>query len=84
MEELKAVRINKYLSEIGYCSRRAADKLIDEGRITVNGKPVEMGMKVDSQRQDYSRRGSGESQLMRLFTWRLTNRWELFVQPIPA
>ena len=46
MEELKAVRINKYLSEIGYCSRRAADKLIDEGRINVNGKPVEMGMKV--------------------------------------
>jgi 23S rRNA pseudouridine2604 synthase len=46
MEENSAVRINKYLSEIGYCSRRAADKLIDAGRITVNGNPVEMGMKV--------------------------------------
>lgn len=46
MEENTAVRINKYLSEIGYCSRRAADKLIDAGRITVNGIPVEMGMKV--------------------------------------
>lgn len=46
MEETQAVRINKYLSEIGYCSRRAADKLIQEGRITVNGKPVEMGLKV--------------------------------------
>lgn len=46
MEENTAVRINKYLSEIGYCSRRAADKLIDAGRITVNGNPVEMGMKV--------------------------------------
>ena len=46
MEENQPVRINKYLSEIGYCSRRAADKLIDEGRITVNGKPVEMGLKV--------------------------------------
>ena len=48
MEETQAVRINKYLSEIGYCSRRAADKLIQEERITVNGKPVEMGLKVTS------------------------------------
>ena len=39
---MEAVRINKYLSEIGFCSRRAADKLIEQGRITVNGKPVEM------------------------------------------
>ena len=46
MKERQAVRINKYLSEIGYCSRRAADKLIQEGRIKVNGKPVEMGLKV--------------------------------------
>lgn len=46
MEETQAVRINKYLSEIGYCSRRAADKLIQEGRITVNGEPVEMGLRV--------------------------------------
>lgn len=51
MEEIKAVRINKYLSEIGYCSRRAADKLIDEGRISVNGEPVEMGMKVTANDQ---------------------------------
>ncbi|MEM6515228.1 MAG: pseudouridine synthase [Bacteroidota bacterium] len=40
------VRINKYLSEAGYCSRRAADKLIDEGRVTINGKIPEMGTKV--------------------------------------
>jgi 23S rRNA pseudouridine2604 synthase len=39
-------RINKYLSEIGYCSRRAADKLIDEGRVTINGKVPEMGTKI--------------------------------------
>ena len=48
---MEAVRINKYLSEIGFCSRRAADKLIEQGRITVNGKPVEMGMKVRPQDQ---------------------------------
>ena len=46
MQKTQAVRINKYLSEIGYCSRRAADKLIQEARITVNGKTVEMGLKV--------------------------------------
>lgn len=39
-------RINKYLSEAGYCSRREADKLIEEGVVTINGKIPEMGTKV--------------------------------------
>lgn len=43
---MKETRINKYLSEAGYCSRRKADKLIDEGRVTINGKVPEMGTKV--------------------------------------
>jgi 23S rRNA pseudouridine2604 synthase len=43
---MEGTRINKYLSEVGYCSRRAADKLIDEGRVTINGKVPEMGTKV--------------------------------------
>ncbi|MFD0798287.1 23S rRNA pseudouridine(2604) synthase RluF [Maribacter chungangensis] len=42
----KQTRINKYLSEVGYCSRRAADKLIDQGRVTINGIVPEMGTKV--------------------------------------
>ncbi len=42
-------RINKYLSEVGYCSRRAADKLIDESRITINGLLPEQGSKVSSE-----------------------------------
>lgn len=46
MEEKKQTRINKYLSEVGYCSRRAADKLIDQGRVTINGKVPEMGTKI--------------------------------------
>jgi 23S rRNA pseudouridine2604 synthase len=46
MEEQGAIRINKYLSEVGYCSRRAADKLIEQGRVTINGKVPEMGTKV--------------------------------------
>ena len=45
MEE-SLTRINKYLSEVGYCSRRAADKLIAEGRVTINGNIPEMGTKV--------------------------------------
>lgn len=39
-------RINKYLSEIGFCSRREADKMLEHGRITVNGKVPELGTKV--------------------------------------
>ncbi|NNK75751.1 MAG: 23S rRNA pseudouridine(2604) synthase RluF [Maribacter sp.] len=44
----KQIRINKFLSEVGYCSRRAADKLIDQGRVTVNGQVPEMGTKINS------------------------------------
>lgn len=46
MKEPKPTRINKYLSEVGYCSRRAADKLIEQGRVTINGKVPEMGTKI--------------------------------------
>ena len=44
--ETSLIRINKYLSEIGYCSRREADKLIAAGRVTINGKVPEMGTKI--------------------------------------
>jgi len=46
MSEQKRTRINKYLSEVGYCSRRAADKLIASRRVRINGKVPEMGTKV--------------------------------------
>ena len=42
-----ATRINKYLSEVGYCSRRVADRLIEEGKVTINGEIPEMGTKVE-------------------------------------
>ena len=45
MEE-NTVRINKFLSETGFCSRREADRLIEQGRVTINGKIPEMGTKV--------------------------------------
>jgi len=44
--EQKGVRINKFLSEVGYCSRREADKLLEQGRITINGKLPELGTRV--------------------------------------
>jgi 23S rRNA pseudouridine2604 synthase len=43
---MKETRINKYLSEVGYCSRRAADKLIEDGRVTINGEVPLMGTKI--------------------------------------
>lgn len=46
MQEQKTTRINKYLSEIGYCSRRAADNLILQNRVTINGVVPEMGTKI--------------------------------------
>ena len=45
MEET-VTRLNKFLSEIGFCSRREADKLIEQGRVTINGIVPEMGTKV--------------------------------------
>jgi 23S rRNA pseudouridine2604 synthase len=46
MDTTDLIRINKYLTEIGYCSRRGADKLIDAGRVTINGKLPELGTKI--------------------------------------
>ncbi|MDB4678201.1 23S rRNA pseudouridine(2604) synthase RluF [bacterium] len=46
MEKGQQTRINKFLSEAGYCSRRAADKLIEQSRVTINGKVPEMGTKI--------------------------------------
>jgi len=45
MEE-QLTRINKYLSEVGYCSRRGADKLVDKGKVRINGELAVMGSKV--------------------------------------
>lgn len=41
-------RLNKYISDSGYCSRREADKLIEKSRVTINGKVPELGTKVMS------------------------------------
>ncbi|RRQ46538.1 23S rRNA pseudouridine(2604) synthase RluF [Chryseobacterium sp. SC28] len=46
---MEKIRINKYLSEVGFCSRRAADLLLQDGRITINGKIPELGTKVSEE-----------------------------------
>ncbi|MGL6314417.1 23S rRNA pseudouridine(2604) synthase RluF [Vibrio sp. WXL103] len=46
MSQDNAKRLNKYISETGFCSRREADKLIEQGRVTINGAKPEVGTKV--------------------------------------
>ncbi len=49
MPNTEKSRLNKYLSESGVCSRRDADKLVEEGKVLVNGKPAVPGMRVGDQ-----------------------------------
>ena len=46
MDSTESIRINKFLSEAGFCSRRQADKLIEKKRVKINGEIPEMGTKV--------------------------------------
>jgi 23S rRNA pseudouridine2605 synthase len=45
---MRDTRIQKVLSELGLCSRRAAEQIILEGRVTLNGRPVQLGDKMDT------------------------------------
>ena len=45
--EKELIRLNKYLSEIGYCSRRTGDKLIESGRVLINNEPASLGQKIN-------------------------------------
>tara|TARA_B100000900_G_scaffold118907_1_gene100235 strand:+ start:244 stop:981 length:738 start_codon:yes stop_codon:yes gene_type:complete len=51
MADVKLIRINKYLSEIGFCSRRMADSLIEKGKISVDGELAVMGQKVSGEEE---------------------------------
>ena len=51
MADVKLTRINKYLSEIGFCSRRMADSLIEKGKISINGELAVMGQKVSGEEE---------------------------------
>ncbi|MCF5918690.1 S4 domain-containing protein, partial [Xanthomonas perforans] len=43
------IRLNKYIAETGFCSRREADRLIGERRVTVNGVPAGTGAVVGAE-----------------------------------
>jgi 23S rRNA pseudouridine2604 synthase len=60
------VRLNKYISETGVCSRREADKWIEAGRVTLNGQPASLGTQVaegDEVRIDGDSIGSKKKQV---------------------
>ena len=48
MQKKDFVRINKFLSEIGYCSRREADRLINQQKVKINGETPQLGTKISS------------------------------------
>lgn len=48
LQKKEPVRLNKYLSEAGVCSRREADRLIESGRVTVDGQRAQTGMRITS------------------------------------
>ena len=45
-KKMESIRLNKYLSDAGVCSRREADRWIEQGYVTVNGEAASMGMKI--------------------------------------
>ena len=46
MNNSAGIRLNKFISDSGYCSRREADKLIEQNLVTINGQPSELGTKI--------------------------------------
>lgn len=47
IQKREPIRLNKYLSEAGVCSRREADRLIEDGQVTVDGRTAQTGMRVN-------------------------------------
>jgi|SRR5690554_6668682 len=45
-EEKESIRLNKFIGDSGFCSRREADRLIDAGKVTINGELATKGMQV--------------------------------------
>lgn len=46
MSDGNGIRLNKFISDSGFCSRREADKLIEQNRVTINGMPSELGTRI--------------------------------------
>ncbi len=48
---MEEIRLNKYLSEAGVCSRREADRLIEAGKVLIDGEPARMGQRVQLEQE---------------------------------
>ena len=66
-------RLQKILSRAGYGSRRACEKLIANGRVTVNGRIVTLGMKADPQKDQIAVNENSLKAVKRYCILRLTN-----------
>lgn len=71
---MSEMRLQRALARAGVASRRAAEELIDEGRVRVDGKVATLGMKVDPERQRITVGGRGVKQVAR--------RWLAFHKPL--
>ena len=77
-DSTESVRLQKILSQAGVASRRAAEKLIADGRVSVNGKTIlTMGVKVDPQKDDVRVDGSRIKAAARFFLAELEPRAEV-------
>ena len=73
MANTEKVRLNKYLSQAGICSRREADVLIEGGKVSVNGKIADPGMRVnDLDKITVDRSDIGKKR----WCWLITSRLE--------
>ena len=63
------IRLNKFISEAGVCSRREADRRIEEGRVRVDGIVAAVGTRIPGKRNG--------------FFWQCTNRKGLYARQIP-
>lgn len=67
------VRLNKYLSEAGVCSRREADRLIEEGKVFVDGVRAER-QEGNGRDGDHLSTENGAAEGRKWFCWRFTNQ----------
>lgn len=69
------MRLNKYLAQCGVCSRRDADKLIEQGKVLVNGQVAGMGQQVEeTDTVQLGKKILQENRHRRY--WHFTSRWE--------
>jgi 23S rRNA pseudouridine2604 synthase len=54
------MRINKHIADLGIASRREADRLIEEGKVLVNGKPAVIGQQIDPKKDKVEVKGANE------------------------